>query len=225
MEAIALAATDYSDIHKYLENETYSEVRPPYKTSSLLEILENVRTDKRLDGLSRPGYSNLDLIFRDYETPLLEHWNAWRIEYPTVVQFRESQKAAAAIVIATNKHDFFLVHLLTTSHAIRVLLPVIPPQFHISILRQWWLITLALYIAQLRPEIKSWQIPSYELKGRGWSWAISSALKGQHSVDAHYVKAIHALEEASKLWGDPDSYFLKAALKFADEFHGWDGFF
>ncbi|GFF30915.1 hypothetical protein IFM46972_03063 [Aspergillus udagawae] len=222
-EAIALTATDYNGIHKYLEDEAYSQVQPPYKSPSPLEILEKVRTDERFNRLSRPGYSNLDTIFREYETPLLEHWNAWTIDSP-VEQFRESQKAAAAMAVAANKHDFFLIHILTTSHAIRVLLPLIPAQFHTPVLRQWWLITVALYIAQLRPKITPWEILEYNIKGRDWDWPISSALKGQHSIDAHYVKAIHALKEACDLWGDSDSFFLKAAVKFADEFHGWSGF-
>ncbi|GKZ85967.1 hypothetical protein AnigIFM56816_000815 [Aspergillus niger] len=224
VEAMALTATDYSEIHKYLDDETYSQVQPAYKTSSPLEVLEKVRRDERLNGLSRPGYSNLDTVFGDYETPLLEHWNAWQIETP-VEQFRESQKAAAAIAIAMKRHDFFLVHVLTTSHAIRVMIPLIPAQFHVPILRQWWLITLALYIAQLRPKIKPSQIFEYDLKERNWDWPVSKALKGQHSTDAHYVKAIHALKEACDLWGDSDSFFLKAAVKFADEFQGWSGFY
>ncbi|KAL3440306.1 hypothetical protein BJX65DRAFT_316730 [Aspergillus insuetus] len=223
-EAIALAATDYTSIHRYLENEAYWQVQAPNKKkSSPFEILERVRTDDRLDGLSSPGYRNLDTIFREYETPLLEHWNAWTIDAP-VEQFHESQKAAVGIGMGTSKHDFFLIHVLTTSHAIRILLPLTLSKFHISILRQWWLITVALYIAQLRPEIKPWQISAHPLNGRGWDWATSTAVRGRHSTDAHYVKAIHSLNEASNLWGDPDSYFLKAAVKFADDFHGWSGF-
>ncbi|KAJ1713255.1 hypothetical protein NYO67_4587 [Aspergillus flavus] len=222
-EALALAAIDYTDIHKYLENETYWQIQPPYGSLSLFEILERVRTDERLNGLRRPGYSNLDTIFRAFETPLLEHWNAWKLDDP-VEQFRESQRVAVAIAMGTGKHDFFLIHILTTSHAIRVLFPLIRDKFRKSILRQWWLISVALYIAQLRPEIKPGQLAAYPLNGRGWDWAISAAVRGQHSTDAHYVKAIHALKEACNLWDDPDSYFLRAAVKFADEFDGWSGF-
>jgi hypothetical protein len=84
--------------------------------------------------------------------------------------------------------------------------------------------TLAVYIAQLRPEIDLDRIRDFDLKGRDWKWATSQAIKAEFSTDAHYVKAIRALRESASTWGDPDAFFLKAAVKFADEFSGWGGF-
>ncbi|GAD97228.1 hypothetical protein NFIA_069170 [Paecilomyces variotii No. 5] len=229
MEALAMTATCYNDIHKYLDDPSYSKAEASYHSTSPLEILEKVRTDKRFHGLfGSPGAQNLEILFRDREAALLDHWNAWEIQDP-VKQFRESQEAAAAILVATranatSQYDFFLVHLLTTSHAVRIILPLIPSTFHIPLVRQWWLITIAVYIAQLRPEIKLDRITDYDLKARDWKWASHQAVKGPHSTDAHYVKAIRACKEAAETWGDPDAYYLKAAVKFADEFNGWGGF-
>ncbi|KAL1961795.1 hypothetical protein VTN77DRAFT_1045 [Rasamsonia byssochlamydoides] len=226
MEALALAATCYNDIHKYLDDPSYSQAEPSYRSSSPLEILEKVRTDMRFNGLfATPGDHNLETLFREREAALLNHWNAWKIEDP-VTQFRDSQAAAAALLVATDteQYDFFLVHLLTTSHAVRILLPLIPEQFHIPLVRQWWLITVAIYIAQLRPEINLNRITDYDLQGRDWDWATRKALRSDHSTDAHYVKAIRALKEAAQTWGDPDRFYEKAAVKFADEFRGWGGF-
>lgn len=229
MEALGLAATCYNDIHKYLDDPLYSKIEAPYHSTSPLEILERVRTDKRFNGVfATPGDDNLSKVFHDCEAALLDHWNAWKIEDP-VRQFQESQHLAAAILVATHtdqteKYDFFLVHVLTTSHAVRIILPLIPAHFQIPLVRQWWLITVALYIAQLRPEIDMGRITEYELKNRDWKWAATMAVKGEHSTDAHYVKAIRALREAANTWGDPDKFYLKAAVKFADEFSGWGGF-
>jgi hypothetical protein len=226
MEALALAATCYSDLHKYLDDPSYAQTEPSYRSLSPFEILEKVRTDKRFNGLfATPGDHNLEILFREREAALLNHWNAWKIEDP-VKQFHDSQALAAALLVGTDteKYDFFLVHLLTTSHAVRIILPLIPEKFHIPLVRQWWLITVAIYIAQLRPEIKLDRISEYDPKGRDWTWAAHQAVKSEHSADAHYVKAIRALKEAAQTWGDSDQFYEKAAVKFADEFDGWGGF-
>lgn len=229
MEALGLTAVCYNDIHKFLDDPVRSQIEASYHTSSLFEIINRIRADKQLDGLfATPGDDNLDTLFRTREAVLLNHWNAWIIDNP-VEQFRESQELAAALLVATHvdsgeKYDFFLVHTLTTSHAVRVLLPMIPAQFQIPLVRQWLLLTLAVYIAQLRPEINLDRIRDFDVKGRDWKWATNQSITAESSTDAHYVKAIRALRESASTWGDPEKFFLKAAVKFADEFSGWSGF-
>ncbi|KAF7588849.1 hypothetical protein BBP40_005096 [Aspergillus hancockii] len=229
MEALTLAATCYGKMNKYLDDPSYSQAESSYSSTSPLEILEKVRADKRFNGLfGTPGDNNIDIILREHEPALLDHWNAWKIENP-VEQFRQSQELAAALLTATqtqisDKYDFFLVHTLTTSHAVRILLPLIPGRFQYPLVRQWWLLTLVVYIAQLRPEINFDRINDFDLEGRDWKWTSHKAVKGQYSTDAHYVKAIRAIKEAAATWGDPNSYYLKAAVKFGEEFNGWGGF-
>ncbi|KAJ5469576.1 hypothetical protein N7539_009194 [Penicillium diatomitis] len=229
MESLGLAATCYNKIHKYLDDPVFNQVEAPYHASSLFEIIERVHTDKRLDNLFvTPGDHNVETLFTDHEALLLDHWNAWTITNPTE-QFRESQRLAAALLVATHtdtseKYDFFLVHVLTTSHAVRVLLPLIPAKFQIPLVRQWWLITLAVYIAQLRPQIELDVVRHIDLKGRDWAWTAEQAVKGRHSTDSHYVKALRSLHECAITWGDQDDLFLKAAVKFAEEFTEWGGF-
>ncbi|KAL4897617.1 hypothetical protein BDV59DRAFT_168100 [Aspergillus ambiguus] len=229
MEALALTATCYSDIHKYFDDPSYSQAHSSYSTTSLFEILDKVRADKRFHGLfGTPGDHNMETLFREHEADLLHHWNAWEISNP-MEQFRETQEVAAALLTTTlsqptQKYDFFLVHVLTTSHAVRILLPLIPGRFQLSLIRQWWLMTLAVYIGQLRPELDLDAVRNYELGGRDWTWTATKATKSEWATDAHYVKAIRALREAAATWGDPDSFYLKAAVKFAEEFNGWGGF-
>lgn len=229
MEALGLVTTSYNFLHKYLDRPSYTKPST-YSTSSPLEILERVRQNKQLDGLfERPGADNIQPIFDSHEDVVLEHWNAWHIENPKK-QFEDSQRAAAALLVGTHrisgagKHDFFLVHLLTTSHAVRILLPFIPARFHVALVRQWWLLTLAVYIAQLRPVVETDAIADYDVNGKDWRWVDKQALEGKWALDAHFVKGLRAMKEAAKTWGDKDTFFLKAAVKFGDEFNGWGGF-
>ncbi|KAI9713307.1 MAG: hypothetical protein M1812_006666 [Candelaria pacifica] len=228
MEALAMVASSHNFFHKYLDDPSYSKPST-YSSNSPFEMLKSVYEDKRFDGLFKEhGAGNIKPLFDNHEGAVLEHWNAWKIEDPTK-QFEQSQQAAVAILVATHgpgtgRFDFFLVHLLTTSHAVRILLPLIPEKFHVPVVRQWWLLTLAVYIAQLRPFVDLKKIEDFELRGKDWKWVEKQAVDGEYATDAHYVKGIRAMKVAAETWGDKEDWYLKAAAKFAGEFKGWGGF-
>ena len=226
MEALGLATTSYDFLHKYLDESSYTK-SSECSTQSPLEILERVARDKRLDGLfDHQGADNIEVLFSEHDHVVLEHWNAWQISNPKK-QFEDSQYAATALLVGTQEaprhnYDFFLVHLLTTSHAVRILLPMIPANFHVNLVRQWWLLALAVYIAQLRPSIRLEPVLNYDLVGKDWTWVENQALEGRWATDAHYVKALRAMKESAQTWGDNDLFYLKAAVKFGEEFDSWD---
>ncbi|PVH99172.1 hypothetical protein DM02DRAFT_594711 [Periconia macrospinosa] len=227
IEALALAACSYSSLHKYTDDPGYTKPSH-YQSTSLLEILQRVKDDKRFDGLYEHRSGDITKVFEEREEALLEHWNAWELSDPKK-QFEQSQQSAVAILVGTelpakSRYDFFLVHLLTSSHAVRILLPLIPAKFHTSLVRQWWLFALAVYIAQTRPGIHLDRINGYDIEGRDWKFVQHQALASAHSLDAHFVKGLRAMKVASETWGDEEQFYLKAALKFADEFGGWGGF-
>jgi hypothetical protein len=188
---LALGACFYGSLHKYIDDPKYA--RPsPIQATGLLDILHKVRKDKRFDGLYKKRSGDISKVLGEREDAFLEYFNAWDLSEPRK-QFEESQQAAAAILAGTDpaedsRFDFFFVHLLTSSHAVRLLLPFIPAKFHISLVRQWWLFTLSVYIAQTRPEIKLARIYEYDLQGRGWEFVQDRALHSSHSLDAHFVK-------------------------------------
>ena len=227
MEALDLGSVCYSFMHKYLDDAKYTKVST-YSTSSPLDILKRVHEDERFDKLfDREHPVEIEQLFENLEDAVLEHWNAWHLADPKK-QFEDSQYAAAALLVATHEpnthYDFFLLHILTTSHAVRILLPLIPPKFHVPLVRQWWLLTLAVYITQLRPAINLERITDVELQGRDWDWVDNQALTGKHSTETHHVKGLRALKEAAHTWGDDGDLYLKAAVKFAVEFNHWGGF-
>ncbi|KAL8790824.1 MAG: hypothetical protein Q9213_000448 [Squamulea squamosa] len=228
MEALTMVATSYNHMHKYLDDPSYT--KPSSNPSrSPLELLCRLQKDNRFNGvLDDQGPDNLAWIFQNHEELMLEYWNSWHIESPTE-EFKASQKAAATLLVASRTtggapYDFFLVHILTTSHAVRILLPLLPPKYHVSLVRQWWLLTLSVYIAQLRPEIILSSVTNFDLKGRDWAWVNKEAIGSKHALDAHYVKGLRAMKSAAQTWGDEDGFYLKAAVRFGYEFDGWGGF-
>lgn len=233
IESLALGACFYNDWHVFLDDPKYTKPSSN-PTDSLFTIIDRLAHDSRFDGLGdHQGTDNIDKILSDetMSAALLEHWNSWHLTKPRD-QFAESQKLATALLVAaqtpkdeqSNNYDFFAVHLLTTSHAVRILLPLLPSKHHIPLLRQWLLFTLLVYSAQLRPKINIDTIKLVELEGRDWAYVTDKALTSKYRSDAHYVKALRSMREASKVWGDPNSFYLKAAVKMAEEFEGWGGF-
>lgn len=226
MEALGLSTTCYNFLHKYIDDPSYSKAPSSPSsysgTSSPIEILHRLRDDKRFD----TGSDSIDSIFENHEAAILEHWNAWQLPNPRK-QFEDSQYAAVALLTGTHgkdgrkDYDFFLVHILTTSHAIRILLPFLPAKFHVSMVRQWWLLTLAVYVMQQRQKIVVQSICDHDSKGRGWDWVDKQALEGKWALDAHFVKGLRAMKVAAETWGDGKEYYLKAAVKMVDEFEGW----
>ena len=228
MEALGLTTTSYNFLHKYIDvNPKAKEMAD--STPSLISILNTVARDQRFDALfDHKGGDNIEALFMEHEELVLEYWNTWSISCPKQ-QFEDSQHAATALLAATQgagnvSYDFFLVHILTTSHAVRILLPMIPTEFHVPLLRQWWLLALAVYISQLRPLIETQSILGYDVDQKNWHWVETEAIEGIWACDAHFVKAIRAMREMAKTWDDKDMFFLKAAVKFADNFQGWGGF-
>ena len=225
MEALALTASCYDYLHKYLDDASYT--RPSICSSpNPIDILGAVANDERFDGIfDKSGPGNMSALLEDHEDLVLEHWNALTI-VDQQKQFEDTQYAAVVLLTTTqgsetSSYDFFIVHLLTTSHAVRVLLPYIPARFHVPLLRQWWLLTLGVYICQLRPKVEINAVLDYDLAGRDWTWTMRKTLGGRWATDPHYVKAIRAIQVASDTWGDPKSFYLKAAVKFASDFNGW----
>jgi Questin oxidase-like len=224
IEALGLAATQYNYFHKYLDDPSFTKPSSLQSTSPL-ELLDKIAKDKRFDGLFKePSFGNIDRLFEHHEDLVLEYWNAWHIQDPKK-QFQDSQEAAVALLVATvppgtHAYNFFVCHLLTTSHAVRILLPFVPVKFHVSLVREWWLLVLAVYVAEMRPIIDPDYVPPDRL-GRQWNYVEGKALNSDWATDAHYVKAIRAMKEAARTWGDVHERYLSAAITFVDNFNGW----
>ncbi|KAI0152236.1 hypothetical protein F4776DRAFT_600727 [Hypoxylon sp. NC0597] len=225
IEALGMAATQYNFLHKYIDDPSYSKPSP-IKSSSPLELFHKLANDHRLDGaFKESGAENIEPLFREHEDIVLEYWNAWTLDDP-VKDFQLSQEAAVDVVIATvppgtHSYNFYTCHILTTSHAVRILLPFVRPEHRINLVRQWWLFAIAVYIAVLRPKIDPDNIGSGDGGKTQWDHVEDKALNGPYSTDAHFVKVVRAIKEAARTWGDVHERYLNAAVRFADDFQGW----
>jgi hypothetical protein len=197
IEALAMGSCFYSSLHKYIDNPKYTKPSPHSaigQGNGLLGILNKVREDKRFDGLYDHRSGDITKVLEEREETFLEYWNAWEITNPNE-QFQDAQRIGVGLLVGTpvpehGKYDFFLTHILTSSHAVRILLPLVPAKFHLSLLRQWWLFTLAVFIAQMRPSV-TLDIPGGgDGKQGNWKFVVDKALNGPQSKDAHYVKGM-----------------------------------
>ncbi|KAM0446647.1 hypothetical protein ACHAPV_003071 [Trichoderma viride] len=223
MEALALVSVKYDFLHGYLDDSSYT--RPsPLKSRAPLDLLIQLSKDDRFSkGEVQVG--DMQKYLKDHESAFLEYWNGWDIDDDPKKQFELSQEAAVALLVATvqpgtHAYNFFILHLLTTSHAVRVLLPFIPPQHHVTLVKAWWLFVLAVFSIKGRP------LPDYDnietdLKGKNWKYVEDKGLNSPWSKDAHYIKAVRAIRDAARTWGDVHDRYLQAAVTFVDNFHGW----
>ncbi|OOO14172.1 protein of unknown function DUF4243 [Aspergillus oryzae] len=226
-EALSLGCTDRDPIHHYLDTP-YPDTST-YKTTSAKEILHRVHTDIRFSSLfSVPGFINIATTFAHAEHALLEHWNAWDIVNPAK-QFRDVVDLAGLLLIGSRngegEYDFFLAHLLTVGHALRVLLPSFPWGYRVGVLRQFWLFVLYVYVAQLRPGVGDGEdVSGVELRGRDWGWVYGRCLEGEFWGDAHVVKVVRAFRMLEEWKNEKDGWCLRAAVSFLEGFRGWTGF-
>jgi hypothetical protein len=193
IEALAMAAGGYSELHKYADDSKYT-FPVSDSTTSIMELLGRIAKDSRLKAVSvPPEEGSWEAVPAEIEEVVLEYWNSWEITNPTQ-QFQDSQQAAIQLLVSTvgqkKAYDFFLVHLLTTSHAVRVLLPLIRPQYHMSVVRQWWLLTILTFISRRKPHIDHEAIPNVDVQGKDWDYVVKKALTGSHGLDSHFLKGV-----------------------------------
>jgi hypothetical protein len=56
------------------------------------------------------------------------------------------------------------------------------------LVREWWLLAIAVYISELRPKIDPDYIPPDVVPGKAWNYVEDRALNGPFSTDSHFVK-------------------------------------
>lgn len=237
-EALALTTTNHNFLHKYILDEfpvPGTPITPPPSNASTspLALLAEIQADARLDGLFKiPGASNMEPLFHHAEKTVLEYFHRLTVTDAKSIH-HELSRATALLLVATHEpgspaYDFFICHLLTTSYAVRVLLPELPAAFAPVLLKAHWLFVIVVYCTQLRPLIRPELVDAVDTHGRSWDDVVQHAIaqkKGDPKLeDTHYLKSVRTFKESATLWGEEDGFWIKAAHKIAWEFEIWGGF-
>ncbi|KJR81700.1 uncharacterized protein SPSK_00785 [Sporothrix schenckii 1099-18] len=234
MEALGMTAVtynaDYAKKYPFGQLPADDDVPDALRGLSLQQLVDRIAKDARFDAVAL-GSRIESLILAppspEVATALLEYWHAWDltgrdepVQNDLTLRVREAQDVSADMLVAsvvpgTHSYNFFVCHALTTSHAVRVLLPEIPPALHVGVLQQWWLLALATYVAVGRPPVDPDNVPKDHRKTKGWTYVEQQAVSSRWSTDEHYIK------NAARTWGDIQDRYLNAAVWFADDFEGW----
>lgn len=226
-EGMSLLCTDYSNFHTLMD-----EPQPDtstYKTTSLAEVVERVCKDSRFDNITEhPGIVEMGKVMERGGNAITEHWNAWEVKDP-LQQLEHICDLATLIAMTTydeeKEFDFFFLHLMTVAHGIRTLWLHIPFDKRGDMLREYGIMVISTYVCQQRLPIRAERIEEVDVKGRDWEWVRRTAR--QHpaaTFDVHFFKAVRAPQSFKETWGGKDGFYLKAALRYLDEFQGWTGF-
>jgi len=226
-EALTLAATCYKDLHKLIDGEHQHRMPSTVQLKfSLPEMISTLHNDHAFDHLlTRPGLDNLDIIMKERGNLVIQYFHRLKVEE---IDDESFDRMAALMLVATHKpnepqYDFFLCHVLTSHHAMRVLLADAASSIKLDLKRQFWLFMLLAYLTQMRPKVDESLVDETKLDGKGWDFIYEAALKGDHSTDVHDVKALRSLSVCEKR--NPSSTFwLQAAVKFAMQKKQWTGF-
>lgn len=245
---LAIDALVYCAVHYDPVTEKYLSIRssspaPSHPASTPLEVLARIRADERLKGFppEGPGREHFSPLFEQHGSVVMEHWRAWSPAAPdgeiSAESLCEALDTCVSLLMGTSReggedgYDFILLHALTGCYSLRVVLPEVPVKYHAALFNQWWLFTLMVYITQGRPEIDDTLFTEYPLGGRDWSTPVTLAIESPAGFDAHYVKAIRAIQSAAEFSAQvggtarhPQEWYLKAATKFAQTFKSYKGF-
>jgi hypothetical protein len=220
-EALAMTAVSYNYLHEVVDKLKV----PQFPSKTALEIFQNIHSDSQLPIYDTPGVNNLELTVKNYSEQIFSHYNQWTINQEDLPKsIEELFDLTVYLYGATHKSneiefDFFLLHLLTSMHAMRIIYSHLNnPEIFEHILLQFFYFAIVIYISQLRPEINEQLIYDYKIDNEksNWNYVIDRTLNTKLIDDAHAVKVIRALRDAEKIYGNKNGLYLKTAVKTVD---------
>jgi hypothetical protein len=260
---LAVACIDRDFLYKYIDAKqkykTFTRTTTPSTPSkSLLEILNTIRQDARFDSLfESPGYWNIPILFASREETVLEYFNLWTVTRAdqnleelfdiSILLLAATTPAPSYPVPLTSEKsstppqghthfDFFLLHLLLSCHAIRVLFKNLSYTTHTTLLEAQFLATIGYYISELRPGVSIDLIKGRgkEEDGKDWGYirrqCFESDVNSEIANGGNYVRgmsaqgrlmiALRVLREAELEYGFKDGLYLSTALMIVEQMNG-----
>ncbi|CAF3261454.1 unnamed protein product [Rotaria socialis] len=220
-EALTLSAVGYNYHHEIIDKLK----APKAGSKSFQEIFNNLRADDRLPLFDAPGVGNLEATVKESVDIVLSYFDQWQINTNNLEKTIEDLFDFSVYLYgATHKpdqidFDFFLLHLLTSMHAIRMIyVHLNEQQLPENILWQFFYIANMIYISQCRPKIDKGLIDNYKIDAgvKTWDYVIEKTVNTKLAEDAHLVKVIRTLRDAETVYGPKDGLYLKTAVKTVD---------
>jgi hypothetical protein len=224
-DALGMTAVCYDYLH-----EVVDKLKPPKSPSkTALEIFKNLHSDTQLPIYDAPGVINFEGTVKNYGDLILSYYNQWKINEENLEKTMEELFDLSVYLYgATHKpneieFDFFILHLVTSMHAIRIIYSHINnKQIFEHLLLQFFYFGMIVYISQLRPEINEDFIHDYKIDNEknNWNYVIDRTLNTKLIDDSHAVKVIRALRDADQVYGNnKNGLYLKTAVKTVDNLH------
>lgn len=101
--------------------------------------------------------------------------------------------------IFINSFNFTSLHMVTGTHALRIVLPYVREEDRGKAIKQFWKTVAAAYLSTGAPEVDLNKDEKYTSQS-GWEDIFSAAIK---SDDAHVIKLIFTCHEEEKEYNDP----------------------
>ncbi|CAK7207399.1 hypothetical protein SEUCBS139899_010209 [Sporothrix eucalyptigena] len=246
MDALALAAVDYSGLSELLE---ISKEVPVDGSFLLTALIEAIRTDHVFDGVVRKiGIQEVRSVVTDNGARLavvsyLARLQQHHVDAGADALLTQFVDLALDLLAATSMprgpaaFDFYLNHILSFCNCVRILLPALSSvkggahKASLTLFRMLWLMTIIPYITQHRPIITPNLIneanASITMTWEEIRRAIVAKSSDEGDVrtsDPHFVKLIQVLSSFPEYWPALEDKSLRVANKAMGEFHGWRGF-
>lgn len=197
---------------------------PSSSTTSLLNIIEQVRNDKRLEGILKPRNISRKHVLRE-STPLIhEYISKWDINEGNVAEKEKELVEMIALLYAAPVRpgkrpifDFYVMHSVTGSVFVHELLKHFSSERGAQVLKAHLGITLYYYIATACPQLHIDYLKSYktQLPSSPNPW-LEIIKFGIETNDVHATKVAYSLLQFEAWFGEFDGIFLKAAQITAD---------
>ena len=183
-----------------------------------LELAKAMIEDKRFDGIIKPGTPGMYRTFYETKPELIlgyvEKWSLSLDKEELLDKIRELMILDVAVYVGPQRPDkeivldFYLMHALTSSLFLPVMVQQLSPKLGMRLLRGKFAMDLAHFAGRNRPKLYMEQFTSTTEFTRSWDEIIELAV---HHADEHVPKVVRALKQVER-W-DPEETLGKGVYR------------
>ncbi|MCJ1386584.1 hypothetical protein MMC17_009710 [Xylographa soralifera] len=236
VEALALTAADWNDLHKILVLSIDHE--PPVNVQGPHKIIRKIAQDPRFGSLklTRPGVQNTKAILSNTAAREFVMECLFMLDSSSQKTLLSDLAGIAVLFECCGQkpgepaYDFYLNHALTFVYSLHVLLPVFGAEENaLMLIRCVWLLMILSYVTQQRPLLQEWIVEDFKIpEHTTWQDICSEVTSGEalHGkfLDPHFLRAVRNLKELGNRNKHQEEFYLKAAMMLKTQWNEWTGF-